>query len=61
MSTSATSIQRLDVEHVYADLKAAIGENWTGYKAAVNLFLLGMFVAHSISIILNNPISFKDD
>ncbi|KAL1976397.1 hypothetical protein VTN31DRAFT_2679 [Thermomyces dupontii] len=35
------SVPRLDLEPVYTELKAAIGEHWAEYKQAVALFLLG--------------------
>ena len=49
------SIPRIDTEPIYTQLKAAIGEHWTDYKAAVNSFVLGMkndLRAHSICITL---------
>lgn len=38
------SVPRLDLEPVYTELKAAIGEHWAEYKQAVALFLLGMAI-----------------
>lgn len=35
------SVPRLDLESVYTDLKAAIGDNWGEYKQSTTLFLLG--------------------
>jgi transcriptional coactivator HFI1/ADA1 len=35
------SVPRLELEAVYTDLKAAIGDNWGEYKHATTLFLLG--------------------
>ncbi|KAL5337857.1 transcriptional regulator of RNA polII, SAGA, subunit-domain-containing protein [Aspergillus crustosus] len=35
------SVPRLDLEHIYTELKAAIGDKWTAYKEATTLFLLG--------------------
>ncbi|KAL1846058.1 hypothetical protein Plec18167_008873 [Paecilomyces lecythidis] len=35
------SVPRLDLEPVYTELKAAIGDNWAEYKQATALFLLG--------------------
>jgi hypothetical protein len=36
------SVPRLDLEHAYTDLKAAIGDKWSEYKESTALFLLGM-------------------
>lgn len=36
------SVPRLDLEPIYTELKAAIGDNWTEYKQAITHFLLGM-------------------
>lgn len=38
------SVPRLDLEPIYTELKAAIGDNWADYKEATSLFLLGMSV-----------------
>ncbi|KAH1285552.1 hypothetical protein KXX33_006781 [Aspergillus fumigatus] len=35
------SVPRLDLEPIYTELKAAIGENWAEYKESTTLFLLG--------------------
>ncbi|RAL05057.1 WD40 repeat-like protein [Aspergillus ibericus CBS 121593] len=35
------SVPRLDLEPIYTELKAAIGDNWAEYKEATTLFLLG--------------------
>lgn len=35
------SVPRLDLEPIYTELKAAIGDNWTEYKQSTGLFLLG--------------------
>ncbi|KAL1982542.1 hypothetical protein VTN96DRAFT_1199 [Rasamsonia emersonii] len=41
-STKAfTSVPRLDLEPIYTELKAAIGDNWAEYKQSIALFLLG--------------------
>nr|XP_001400593.2 transcriptional co-activator (Hfi1/Ada1) [Aspergillus niger CBS 513.88] len=34
------SVPRLDLEPIYTELKAAIGDNWADYKEATSLFLL---------------------
>lgn len=39
--TTATA-QRIDLEPLYTSLKTAIGDNWTQYKEAVSLYILGM-------------------
>lgn len=36
------SVPRLDLEPIYTELKAAIGDNWAEYKESTALFLLGM-------------------
>ena len=36
-----TGLQRIDLEPIYTSLKAAVGENWTGYKEAIGRFVLG--------------------
>lgn len=46
-SRALISVPRLDLEHAYTDLKAAIGDKWAEYKESTALFLLGMsFIAH---------------
>ena len=54
-SRALISVPRLDLEHAYTDLKAAIGDHWAEYKESTALFLLGMtdsaravlrFIAH---------------
>jgi hypothetical protein len=37
------SVPRLDLEPIYTELKAAIGDKWTEYKQATSGFLLGMY------------------
>jgi transcriptional coactivator HFI1/ADA1 len=34
-------IPRVDLESIYVQLKAALGDQWADYKAAVNAFTLG--------------------
>jgi len=41
-SRALISVPRLDLEHAYTELKAAIGDKWAEYKEATALFLLGM-------------------
>lgn len=40
--TKVISVPRIDLEPIYTELKAAIGDGWTEYKEATALFLLGM-------------------
>lgn len=40
-SRALISVPRLDLEHAYTDLKAAIGDKWAEYKESTALFLLG--------------------
>ena len=35
--------QRIDLEPLYTNLKAVIGDNWGKYKEALSLFILGIF------------------
>jgi len=34
-------VPRVDLEATYTQLKAALGDQWADYKAAVNQFILG--------------------
>lgn len=34
--------QRIDLEPLYTNLKAAIADNWGNYKEAISLFILGI-------------------
>ncbi|KKK25597.1 hypothetical protein ARAM_005106 [Aspergillus rambellii] len=43
------SVPRLDLEPIYTELKAAIGDNWTEYKEATTLFLLGQLNQNELS------------
>ena len=43
------SVPRLDLEPVYTELKAAIGDNWAEYKQSTTLFLLGIFLSTQVS------------
>lgn len=48
-SRALNSVPRLDLQQPYTDLKAAIGDQWAGYKEATSFFLLGMSItAHYI-------------
>ncbi|KAJ6086030.1 Transcriptional coactivator SAGA-type complex Ada1/Tada1 [Penicillium sp. IBT 16267x] len=42
-SRALNSVPRLDLEHAYTDLKAAIGDQWAEYKESTALFLLGHY------------------
>ncbi|KAJ5585374.1 Transcriptional coactivator SAGA-type complex Ada1/Tada1 [Penicillium hispanicum] len=42
-SRALISVPRLDLEHAYTDLKAAIGDKWAEYKESTALFLLGHY------------------
>jgi transcriptional coactivator HFI1/ADA1 len=35
-------VPRVDLEPIYVQLKAVLGDQWADYKAAVNAFTLGM-------------------
>ena len=37
-----TPVPRVNLEPIYTQLKAALGEHWAEYKTAVNAFILGM-------------------
>lgn len=41
VARTATNVQRIDLEPLYTSLKTAIGDNWTAYKEAIGLFVLG--------------------
>ncbi|KAE8350267.1 WD40 repeat-like protein [Aspergillus coremiiformis] len=43
------SVPRLDLEPIYTELKAAIGDNWADYKVATTLFLLGQLNQNELS------------
>ena len=38
---TSSAAQRIDLEPLYASLKAAIGEHWAEYKEATSLYILG--------------------
>lgn len=40
-SRALNSVPRLDLQHAYTDLKAAIGDQWAEYKESTAFFLLG--------------------
>ncbi|PWY92951.1 hypothetical protein BO70DRAFT_328414 [Aspergillus heteromorphus CBS 117.55] len=50
------SVPRLDLEPIYTELKAAIGENWAEYKEATALFLLGQLNQSELSSRLDHII-----
>lgn len=41
---ATNTVPRVDVEPIYTQLKAAIGEHWGVYKAALSSFMLGMLL-----------------
>ncbi|KAE8375785.1 transcriptional regulator of RNA polII, SAGA, subunit-domain-containing protein [Aspergillus bertholletiae] len=43
------SVPRLDLEPIYTELKAAIGDSWPEYKEATTLFLLGQLNQNEFS------------
>ncbi|KAI4183129.1 MAG: hypothetical protein L6R41_005567 [Letrouitia leprolyta] len=45
--------QRIDLEPLYTNLKAAIGDNWTKYKDAISLFILGHLNQNELSLQIN--------
>lgn len=40
-------IPRVDLEPIYTQLKAALGDHWADYKAAISAFILGNFTSAS--------------
>ncbi|KAJ5718035.1 hypothetical protein N7488_003681 [Penicillium malachiteum] len=42
-SRALNSVPRLDLQHAYTDLKAAIGDQWAEYKESTAFFLLGHY------------------
>ncbi|KAK4540350.1 hypothetical protein LTR36_009307 [Oleoguttula mirabilis] len=50
-------VQRVDLEPIYTQLKAALGEGWTEYKAAVNAFVLGNLNQAELSWVLQPLLS----
>lgn len=42
-ASSASASQRVDIEPIYTNLKAAIGEHWAAYKEAVGKYVIGTF------------------
>ncbi|KAL9035851.1 MAG: hypothetical protein Q9214_006403, partial [Letrouitia sp. 1 TL-2023] len=55
---AATTAQRIDYEPLYANLKAAIGDNWNVYKDALNYFLLGHYNQSELCSRLDSSIIF---
>lgn len=39
-------VPRVDLEPIYTQLKAALGDQWADYKAAINAFVLGKSVLY---------------
>ena len=48
------SVPRIELEPIYVQLKAALGEHWTEYKTAVNAFVLGNVNQAELSWVLNS-------
>lgn len=40
---SSVIAPRIDLENIYTNLKAAVGEGWSVYKETMGLFVAGMF------------------
>lgn len=47
-----TPVPRVDLEPIYTQLKAGLGEHWTEYKTAVNQFVLGNLNQPELSWVL---------
>nr|OQO18337.1 hypothetical protein B0A51_13732 [Rachicladosporium sp. CCFEE 5018]OQO18507.1 hypothetical protein B0A51_14250 [Rachicladosporium sp. CCFEE 5018] len=45
-------VPRIDLEPLYTNLKVALGEQWTDYKAAVNAFVLGNLSQPELTYVL---------
>ncbi|KAL8938822.1 MAG: hypothetical protein Q9211_003032 [Gyalolechia sp. 1 TL-2023] len=45
--------QRIDLEPLYTNLKAAIGDNWARYKDTISLFILGHLNQNELSLQIN--------
>ncbi|KAL8953489.1 MAG: hypothetical protein Q9222_000636, partial [Ikaeria aurantiellina] len=45
--------QRIDLEPLYMNLKAAIGDNWAKYKDAISYFILGHLNQNELSSQIN--------
>ncbi|KAM0718005.1 hypothetical protein Q7P37_006337 [Cladosporium fusiforme] len=50
-------IPRIDLEPIYTQLKAALGDQWTEYKAAINAFTLGQLNQAELSYVLQPALS----
>ncbi|KAL8721281.1 MAG: hypothetical protein Q9225_001985 [Loekoesia sp. 1 TL-2023] len=51
---TTNAAQRIDLEPLYTNLKAAIGDNWGRYKDAISLFILGHLNQHELSLQINH-------
>ncbi|MCJ1473389.1 transcriptional coactivator hfi1/ADA1 [Lambiella insularis] len=47
---AASTVQRIDLEPLYTNLKAAIGEHWSEYKEGVSSFVLGQLNQDELSL-----------
>ncbi|KAL9002520.1 MAG: hypothetical protein Q9188_004558, partial [Gyalolechia gomerana] len=50
---TTNAAQRIDLEPLYTNLKAAIGDNWAKYKDAISLFILGHLNQNELSLHIN--------
>ncbi|KAL9586144.1 MAG: hypothetical protein Q9203_003969 [Teloschistes exilis] len=51
---TTTAAQRIDLEPLYTNLKAAIGDHWGKYKDAISLFILGHLNQNELSLQINH-------
>ncbi|MCJ1317330.1 transcriptional coactivator hfi1/ADA1 [Xylographa vitiligo] len=47
---AVTTVQRIDLEPLYANLKGSIGDHWPEYKEAISLFVLGQLNQNELSL-----------
>ncbi|USW56613.1 Putative transcriptional coactivator Hfi1/Transcriptional adapter 1 [Septoria linicola] len=52
-----TLVERINLEPIYAQLKTALGEQWTDYKAAITAFVLGSLNQAELSWVLQPLLS----
>ncbi|CAK1366808.1 uncharacterized protein RHO25_011543 [Cercospora beticola] len=50
--TGRTLVERINVEPIYAQLKAALGDQWSDYKATIAAFILGSLNQAELSWVL---------
>ncbi|KAL8692214.1 MAG: hypothetical protein Q9218_002714 [Villophora microphyllina] len=51
---TTNAAQRIDLEPLYTNLKAAIGDRWAKYKDAISLFILGHLNQNELSLQINH-------